>query len=140
MLFSKRAELFLPEQWPTYFTRAKGCRVWDMDGREYIDMAIMGAGTNILGYGHPEVDEAVLGNISAGNVSTFNCSEEVDLAERLVELHPWADIAGTPNPFADQARAPAPPASEFGHTRPRLAGARRPQLAPRLQTGRTASA
>jgi glutamate-1-semialdehyde 2,1-aminomutase len=93
MLLSKRAEMFLPDQWPAYFSKAKGCRVWDLDGREYIDMSIMGIGTNILGYGHPEVDEAVLQTVKAGNMSTLNCPEEVYLAERLVELHPWADMA-----------------------------------------------
>lgn len=92
MLLSKRAEMFLPDQWPAYFSRAKGCRVWDLEGREYIDMSIMGIGTNTLGYGHPEVDEAVRKTIDAGNMSTFNCPEEVYLAERLVELHPWADM------------------------------------------------
>jgi len=92
MLLSKRAEMFLPEQWPAYFSKAKGCRVWDLDGREYLDLSIMGIGTNILGYGHPEVDEAVLRTVAAGNMSTFNCPEEVYLAERLVELHPWADM------------------------------------------------
>jgi|CXWL01.1.fsa_nt_gi glutamate-1-semialdehyde 2,1-aminomutase len=92
MLLSKRAEMFLPDQWPAYFSKAKGCRVWDLDGREYIDMSIMGIGTNTLGYGHPEVDEAVRKTIDAGNMSTFNCPEEVYLAERLVELHPWADM------------------------------------------------
>jgi glutamate-1-semialdehyde 2,1-aminomutase len=92
MLLSKRAEMFLPEQWPAYFSKAKGCRVWDLDGREYIDMSIMGIGTNTLGYGHPEVDEAVRQTVDAGNMSTLNCPEEVYLAERLIELHPWADM------------------------------------------------
>jgi len=93
MLLSKRAEMFLPDQWPAYFSKAKGCRVWDMDGKEYIDMSIMGIGTNILGYGHPEVDDAVRSTINAGNMSTFNCPEEVYLAEKLIELHHWADMA-----------------------------------------------
>ncbi len=92
MLLSKRAEMFLPNYWPAYFSKAKGCRVWDLDGHEYIDMSIMGIGTNTLGYGHPEVDEAVRNTIEAGNMSTLNCPEEVFLAERLVELHPWADM------------------------------------------------
>jgi glutamate-1-semialdehyde 2,1-aminomutase len=92
MLLSKRAEMFLPEQWPAYFSKAKGCHVWDLDGREYIDMSIMGIGTNTLGYGHPEVDEAVRQTVDAGNMSTLNCPEEVYLAERLIELHPWADM------------------------------------------------
>lgn len=93
MLLSKRAEMFLPEQWPAYFSKAKGCKVWDLDGREYTDMLIMGIGTNTLGYGDPEVDAAVRATIDAGNMSTFNCPEEVYLAERLIELHPWADMA-----------------------------------------------
>ncbi|MBK7354701.1 aminotransferase class III-fold pyridoxal phosphate-dependent enzyme [Propionivibrio sp.] len=93
MLLSKRSEMFLPDQWPAYFSKAKGCKVWDLDGNEYIDMSIMGIGTNILGYGHPEVDSAVRRTIDTGNMSTFNCPEEVYLAERLIELHPWADMA-----------------------------------------------
>ena len=56
-------------------------------------MSIMGIGTNTLGYGHPEVDEAVRNTIGSGNMSTLNCPEEVYLAERLVDLHPWADMA-----------------------------------------------
>ncbi len=92
MLLSKRAEMFLPEQWPAYFSKAKGCKVWDLDGNEFIDMCIMGVGTNTLGYGHPEVDEAVRKTVDAGNMSTFNCPEEVYLAEKLIELHPWADM------------------------------------------------
>lgn len=92
MLLSKRAEMFLPEKWPSYFSKAKGCRVWDLDDNEYIDMSIMGIGTNILGYGHTEVDDAVNNVVKLGNMSTFNCPEEVYLAERLVELHPWADM------------------------------------------------
>ena len=93
MLLSKRAEMFLPDQWPAYFSKAKGCKVWDLDGREYVDMSIMGIGTNTLGYGHPEVDAAVREVIDAGNMSTLNCPEEVALAERLIELHPWAQMA-----------------------------------------------
>lgn len=93
MLLSKRAEMFLPEQWPAYFSRAKGCKVWDLDGKEYVDMSIMGIGTNTLGYGHPEVDAAVRATVDAGNMSTLNCPEEVYLAEKLVELHPWAEMA-----------------------------------------------
>jgi len=93
MLLSKRPEMFLPDQWPAYFSKAKGCKVWDLDGKEYIDISIMGVGTNTLGYGHPEVDEAVRQVIQKGNMSTLNCPEEVHLAEKLIELHPWAQMA-----------------------------------------------
>ena len=93
MLLSKRSEMFLPEQWPSYFSKAQGCQIWDLDGNCYLDLSIMGIGTNILGYGNSEVDEAVRQTVAAGNMSTFNCPEEVYLAEKLIELHPWADMA-----------------------------------------------
>ncbi len=92
MLLSKRPEMFLPNQWPTYYSKSKGCKVWDLDGNEYIDMSIMGIGTNILGYGNAEVDQAVLNTVQSGNMSTLNCPEEVYLAEKLVELHKWSDM------------------------------------------------
>lgn len=92
MLLSKRPEMHLPELWPSYYSAAKGIKVTDLDGRDYIDMYIMGIGPNTLGYGHPSVDEAVTQVISKGNMSTFNCPEEVKLAEKLVELHPWGDM------------------------------------------------
>ena len=93
MLLSKRSEMFLPEKWPSYYSKAKGCKVWDLDGKQYTDMSIMGIGTNILGYGDPEVDEAVCKTVRLGNMSTLNCPEEVELAERLLDLHPWSDMA-----------------------------------------------
>jgi glutamate-1-semialdehyde 2,1-aminomutase len=92
MLLSKRAEMFLPDQWPAYFKRARGCFVWDLDGKKYVDLSMMGIGTNILGYSHPTVDAAVRQAAQQGNMSTLNCPEEVFLAEKLVEIHPWADM------------------------------------------------
>lgn len=91
MLFSKRPELWLPGSWPTYFSRASGCHVWDLDGRRYVDM-LFAVGQSTLGYGHPEVDAAARAVIDSGNMSSLNGPEEVLLAERLVELHPWADM------------------------------------------------
>ena len=93
MLLSKRPEMFLPSKWPTYFKSAKGCRIVGIDNKTYTDMSIMGIGTNILGYGHSEVDEAVKKVIKDGNMSTFNCPEEVYLSEKLIELNPWAQMA-----------------------------------------------
>ena len=92
MLLSKRPEMFLPENWPAYFSKAKGCNVWDLDDKKYIDMSFMGIGTNILGYGHPEVDDAVIKTIHSGNMSTLNCHEEVQLIERLIAMHSWSDM------------------------------------------------
>ena len=92
-LLSKRSEMHLPVGWPAYFSRTSGCQVWDLDGKRYLDVGYMGVGTNILGYSNPIVDEAVRSVIADGNLSTLNCPEEVYLAERLCELHPWADMA-----------------------------------------------
>ena len=92
MLLSKRPEMFLPEHWPSYFSKAKGCSVWDLDGKELLDMSIMGIGTNTLGYGNDEVDAAVMETVKKGNMSTLNCPEEVYLAEKLIEINPWADM------------------------------------------------
>ena len=55
-------------------------------------MSIMGIGTNLLGYGHPEVDAAVANTLVKGNMSTLNCPEEVWLAEKLVAIHPWSEM------------------------------------------------
>ncbi len=92
MLLSKRPEMFLPENWPAYFSKAKGCKVWDMDGNVYTDMSIMGIGTNTLGYGNEFVDNAVMETVRKGNMSTFSCPEEVYLAEKLLEINPWAQM------------------------------------------------
>ena len=92
MFLSKRPEMHLPDQWPSYYSKAKGCYVWDLDDVKYIDTSIMGIGTNTLGYCNKEVDKAVIENIQRSNLSTFNCPEEVKLAERLIEINPWADM------------------------------------------------
>jgi glutamate-1-semialdehyde aminotransferase len=91
-LLSKRPELFLPDQWPSYYSRSSGVEVTDLDGNEFIDMSICGVGACILGYADPDVDSAVKAAIDQGTMSTLNCPEEVELAELLCELHPWADM------------------------------------------------
>ena len=92
MLLSKRPEMLLPDKWPTYYKKASGCVITDLDNKEYIDMSLMGVGTNILGYGHPLVDQVVKETVNNGNMCTFNCYEEVYLAEKLVKVHPWSDM------------------------------------------------
>ncbi len=92
MLISKRPQQFLPDNWPTYFSKSKKCYVWDLDGHKFLDIATMGVGTNILGYGNKEVDKAVKKVVENGNMSSLNCPEEVLLAEKLVKLHPWSGM------------------------------------------------
>ncbi len=89
-LLSKRPEMFLPDLWPAYYSKAKGCRIWDLDGREYIDVSYMGIGANVLGYAHEEVDAAAKEAIDNGGMTTLNAPEEVYLAKELLALHPWA--------------------------------------------------
>lgn len=92
-LLSKRPEMFLPDQWPSYYQRAQGVEVWDLDGNRYIDMSLNGVGACILGHADPEVNAAVIQAVQNGSMSTLNPPEEVELAELLCELHPWADMA-----------------------------------------------
>ncbi len=91
-LLSKRPEMMLPGQWPSYFESARGAEVWDLDGNRYLDMSHNSVGACILGVADPDVDAAVVDAIRHGTMSTLNCPEEVELAELLCALHPWADM------------------------------------------------
>jgi glutamate-1-semialdehyde aminotransferase len=91
MLFSKNPDLFLPKFWPAYFEKTKSYNVWDLEGRKYLDLSTMGVGTNILGYSRKEVDKAVRDIVDKGNMSTLNSKEEIFLAEKLIQMHPWAE-------------------------------------------------
>jgi glutamate-1-semialdehyde 2,1-aminomutase len=91
-LLSKRPDMFAPGVWPGYYKKAKGTEVWDLDGNRYIDMSISGIGANILGYADPDVDEAVIEAIGNGSSCSLNSPEEVELADLLCDLHPWAEM------------------------------------------------
>jgi glutamate-1-semialdehyde 2,1-aminomutase len=92
-LLSKRPEMFLPDQWPAYFSRAQGCCTWDMDDKRYIDMTISGIGACLLGFADPDVTQAVIRRVTMGSMSSLNPPEEVELAELLIAMHPWAQQA-----------------------------------------------
>jgi len=89
-LLSKRPEMFLPGNWPAYYSEAKGCDVWDLDGNKYKDFSYMGIGANVLGYADEDVNSAVINAVIQGNMCTLNAPEEVELAEELCKIHPWA--------------------------------------------------
>lgn len=91
-LLSKRPDMFSLGVWPGYYSKAKGATVWDLDGKEYLDMSIGGIGACVLGYADDEVDDAVLWAIRNGVACSLNCPEEVKLANLLCEVHPWADM------------------------------------------------
>ncbi|MBE2267255.1 MAG: aminotransferase class III-fold pyridoxal phosphate-dependent enzyme [Anaerolinea sp.] len=91
-LLSKRPEMFLPDNWPSYYKRARGVEVWDIDDNHYIDMSHFSVGACVLGYADPDVNAAVHAVVDAGSMSVLNCPEDVELADLLCELHPWADM------------------------------------------------
>lgn len=92
-LLSKRPEQYAPEHWPAYFREAHGCEVIDLDGRRFLDMTTSGIGSCLLGYADPDVTAAVLRRVALGSMCTLNPAEEVELAELLLQLHPWAEQA-----------------------------------------------
>ncbi len=91
MLLSKRPNFYLTNKWPIYFNKAKGCKIWDIDNKCYVDFSLMGVGTNILGYANNTVDKQIKKVIDNGNICTLNNKEDVYLAEKLIDLHPWSE-------------------------------------------------
>jgi len=92
-LLSKRPDMFSLGAWPGYYSKAEGAKVWDLDGNVYLDMSIGGIGANVLGYADPDVNAAVIEAVKNGSSSSLNCPEEVELAEELCRMHPWAQMA-----------------------------------------------
>ncbi len=91
MFLSKHPNRYLPGKWPTYYKKAKGCKITALDNKTYTDFSMMGIGTNVLGYANKNVDNAVKKVINTSTMSTLNCFEEVELAEQLKSIHKWAD-------------------------------------------------
>ncbi|MEX0351222.1 MAG: aspartate aminotransferase family protein [Paracoccaceae bacterium] len=76
---------------PSVFVRdGKGSRVWDEDGREYVDYLI-GSGPMLLGHGHPEVLEAVAEQLPKGMTFFANNARAVELAEEICAAVPCAE-------------------------------------------------
>jgi glutamate-1-semialdehyde 2,1-aminomutase len=92
MFFSKRPEIFSNKVWPTYFEKAKGCKIWSLEGKIYNDFSYMGVGTNVLGYANSKIDKFVSKIILNGNMSTLNAPQDIYLAEKILELNPWAEM------------------------------------------------
>ena len=91
-LFGKRPELYLPGgSWPTYYSKAKGIRVWGIDNKKFLDFTMVGVGTSVLGYSDKSINETAIKAIRSGSMTTLNVPEEVELAEMLTKIHPWAD-------------------------------------------------
>jgi glutamate-1-semialdehyde aminotransferase len=91
-LLSKRPEMFGVDNWPSYYSKAKGCEVWDLDDKKYKDFSYMGIGANVLGYADDDINLMVKEAVDSSSMCTLNAPEEVELAEKLCDLHPWADM------------------------------------------------
>ena len=88
--FSKGSNQHVRGVAPMFLAKGKGCRVWDVDGNEYIDY-IQGLLPNILGYANEEVNAAVSEQLAQGHSFSLPHPLEVDLAERLTRLIPCAE-------------------------------------------------
>lgn len=88
---SKRAEAFALGAMPIYFSRAEGCRVWDIDGNEYIDY-ISALGPIILGYCYQAVDEAVRRQVADGMIFPMLHPVEVEAAKLIIDMVPCAEM------------------------------------------------
>ncbi|HSD33102.1 MAG TPA: aminotransferase class III-fold pyridoxal phosphate-dependent enzyme [Gemmatimonadales bacterium] len=75
---------------PTRLARAAGARVWDVEGREYLDY-VMALGAVALGYGHPDVNRAAADAIAAGVVGPLPPVQEEMFAEALARRVPWME-------------------------------------------------
>lgn len=82
--------LLVPGAYPYFFSRARGSRIWDVDGHAYVDL-LCSYGPIVLGHNHPKVDEAAARRAKAGRLMNGPGPEWVQLAERLVGLMPFAD-------------------------------------------------
>ncbi len=91
-LLGKRPEMYLPGgEWPTYYSKAKGLNIWDLQGRKYLDFTMVGVGSCVLGYSDTDIDKVAKKIISSGPLTTLNPPEEIELAEILLNIHKWAD-------------------------------------------------
>jgi glutamate-1-semialdehyde 2,1-aminomutase len=89
--YSKGDDQF-PANAPSHIIMGRGCRVWDPEGKEYIDWG-MGLRTVILGHCYPAVLRAVKKQLNLGSNFTRPSRIETELAERLIELIPAAEMA-----------------------------------------------
>ena len=58
-ILSKRPELFLPNHWPAYYSKAKGIKIWDLDKNCYKDFSIMSVGQCPLGYANKKINNKI---------------------------------------------------------------------------------
>ncbi len=95
-ILGKRPEMYLPGgKWPTYYSKSKGINIWDLRGKKYMDFTMVGVGSCVFGYSDNDINKIAINVINGGPLTTLNPIEEVELAELLIDIHPWADQVKT---------------------------------------------
>ena len=89
---SKAPSMFVEGAYPVFLERGRGCRVWDVDGHEYVDY-VLGLASITLGYAYPSVSEAVARQLERGSIFSLPHPLEVEVAERLKQVIPCAEMA-----------------------------------------------
>ena len=79
--------------WPTYYQKAKGYKIWDLDNKMYYDFAGMGVTSCVLGYADNDVNKAIINGLNKGSMATLNATEEIDLAKKFLSIHKWAGMS-----------------------------------------------
>ncbi len=92
-LLSKRSEFYLPNLWPSYYKKAKGCKIWDLENNMYYDFAGMGVTSCVLGYSDKDLNSAIIKGLQKGSMTTLNSTDEIKLAKKLIKIHKWAGMA-----------------------------------------------
>jgi len=88
---AKRPYADFDETMPKFIVRGKGCRIWDMEGKEYIDFRLA-LGPITLGYCYDEVDRAVKAQMEKGVLFSMASPLELELAQILHEVVPNAEM------------------------------------------------
>ncbi|KQQ96197.1 hypothetical protein ASF72_19075 [Arthrobacter sp. Leaf141] len=91
-MYGHNVEKFLWPGAPQFWSRARGSRVWDADGNEYVDL-MCGWGPIVLGYSHPEVEAAADRQRRSLDLGNGPAAVFVELAERLIDVVDHADWA-----------------------------------------------
>ena len=90
-LLSKRPEMFLPEEWPAYYDRARGAEVWDLDGHRYADF-LNDFSAGLYGHSHPVIRQAMAEALEAGLTLGGHNRYEAKLAALICARFPSIEL------------------------------------------------
>ena len=91
-MFGHQSTRLLPDDYPQFFSRAKGARLWDADGNELLDF-MCAYGPNLMGYADEAIDDAYVARMRQGDTMTGPTGLIVELAEQFTRMVTHADWA-----------------------------------------------